>query len=216
MPGSIPRRVEREHVQPRGVHQQVLAGSRGPQLAVGLLRPVRDVPVAFRAQPKQRVPTLQVFQHPERCGAARLGNGARAEPGDHPRLGPLDHRCARRLGLPGVLCHHLQRGFHPPVIDLQALPVGELIAADQPCLAASLEALHPALDGATSDAQFGRLIGATFVQRPVRRILPSRLSFLRHLGRPRPVSRTCRMRHPYDIDYEITSRGVRPYSPSTI
>jgi hypothetical protein len=31
----------------------------------------------------------------------------------------------------------------------------------------------------------------------------------------RRVSRKCRMRHPYDIDPEITTRGVRPYTYTT-
>ena len=44
---------------------------------------------------------------------------------------------------------------------------------------------RPGVDG---DAQFGRLIVITFIERPTRRILRSRLSFLRHLGRPRAVA----------------------------
>lgn len=56
-------RVEREHVQPRGVHQHVLARTRGPQLSVDPLRPVRDVPVALSAQPEKRMAPFQLL-HP--------------------------------------------------------------------------------------------------------------------------------------------------------
>jgi hypothetical protein len=78
--------------------------------------------------------------------------------------------------------------FHPSVIDLRGLPLRELITADQPCLAVLLETLHPALDGTASDAQFGRFIGVTFVEGPVRRVLRSRYSFLRYLRKSRAVA----------------------------
>lgn len=105
-----------------------------------------------------------------------------------PRLSPLDHQCARRLRLLFVFSHHLQRGFHPSVIDLRRLPRRELIAADQPGLAVSLEALHPALDSATSDAYLGRLGGVTFIEWPVRRVLGSWLSSLGYLRSSRAVA----------------------------
>ncbi len=63
--------------------------------------------------------------------------------------------------------HHLQRGFHPPFIDLHSLPGRELIAAHQPRLAVSLETLDPALDSAKTDTQFGCLIGVSFIERPI-------------------------------------------------
>ncbi len=100
-------RVAREHVQPRGVHQQVLTRPRGPQLAVDLLRAIRDIPIAFRTQPEGWVPTFQLLQQSERCGTTRLSDHLRAEPGDYSCPSPLDDHRARRLGLPGVLRHHL-------------------------------------------------------------------------------------------------------------
>jgi hypothetical protein len=53
----------------------------------------------------------------------------------------------------------------------------------------SLEALHPALDSAASDAQFGRLVGVTFIEGPVRRVLGSWLSSLGYLRGSRAVAR---------------------------
>jgi hypothetical protein len=53
-----------------------------------------------------------------------------------------------RDGLDSPVCSATtsSTGFHPPVIDLRGSPLRELIAADQPCLAAAPEVLHPTLN----------------------------------------------------------------------
>ncbi len=81
-----------------------------------------------------------------------------------------------------------ERGLRPPVIGLPIMPTRELIACDQPRLAAQPEALHPALDGTKPDTEFGRLIGVPFVEWPAGRILRPRFSFPCRLGRSRAVA----------------------------
>ncbi|SCK18624.1 hypothetical protein YW7DRAFT_01293 [Streptomyces sp. AmelKG-E11A] len=67
------QRVECEHVQPCGVHQQVLAWPGRPQLAISAVRPVGDVPVPLGAEPEQWVTPLQLHEHPVCRGLAGLG-----------------------------------------------------------------------------------------------------------------------------------------------
>ncbi len=110
-------RIQGEHVQPGGVHQQVLTWSGRAQLPVRLVRSGRDIPIAFGAQPERRMPPFQLLEHPKRrCPRGQPHHVRPPEPGDRPGIRTLDHHRPRRPRLIGVLDHHFQGRLHPPVI----------------------------------------------------------------------------------------------------
>ncbi len=183
--------IQREHIQPSGIHQQVLTGPSRAQLPIGIAWTIGDIAVPLGTQSKRRVALLQLGKYPVcRCTRRQLHDTV-AEPRHHPCVRPVDHHRLRRPRLIRVLDHHLKPGFNPPVIHSAERLLSAHLASSQAGFAVPTKIRDPLLDGAHAQAKFRCLRGVPASERKVRVVLRSRLVRRSHLCYTRSIASQC-------------------------
>lgn len=182
-------RVQSEDIEPRGVHQHVLARPGRAEFSVHPIRAVGDVAIAFGAQPERRMLLLQFRENTKRRSTRRNVDDVLTEPSDNPSVGPLDDHRLRRSRLVRMFDHHFNCGFSPPRVDIGA-QAGRLSVARRckPCFTVLLELLNPPLHRTLPDTEFVCLTRVAFRQRHFGSVLRSWLLRERHFFTARTKS----------------------------
>lgn len=149
-------RVHREHVESRGVQQQVLAGARRDELAVWGGRAVGDAALGLRTTSEGVRSTRDLRQ--SAFGLPALGHGISAVVLGHAGVDAVQQQSLGRSARADMLGEHPSQLVQPARIDPAQRPGRAYLApVDQPGLTIALKRGDPSTQGADADAQLTAL-----------------------------------------------------------